>query len=124
MRPITAGDLMNPEILTVSEEMSVEEAAAFLTEHEITGAPVENSNGDFVGVISVVDIAAGSFSGSRVVAELMTPDIQAVPEEATVSEVASLMLDDHLHRVLVIRDEQPVGIVSTSDLLGLLVDED
>ncbi|MGB6367823.1 MAG: CBS domain-containing protein [Thermoanaerobaculia bacterium] len=124
MRPITAGDLMNPEILTVSEEMSVEEAAAFLTEHEITGAPVENSNGDFVGVISVVDIAAGSFSGSRLVAELMTPDIQAVPEEATVSEVASLMLDDHLHRVLVIRDEQPVGIVSTSDLLGLLVDED
>ncbi|MGB6853036.1 MAG: CBS domain-containing protein [Thermoanaerobaculia bacterium] len=124
MRPITAGDLMNPEILTVSEEMSVEEAAAFLTEHEITGAPVENSNGDFVGVISVVDIAAGSFSGSRVVAELMTPDIQAVPEEATVSEVASLMLDDHLHRVLVIRDEQPVGIISTSDLLGLLVDED
>ncbi|MGB6641912.1 MAG: CBS domain-containing protein [Thermoanaerobaculia bacterium] len=124
MRPITAGDLMNPEILTVSEEMSVEEAAAFLTEHEITGAPVENSNGDFVGVISVVDIAAGSFSGSRLVAELMTPDIQAVPEEATVSEVASLMLDDHLHRVLVIRDEQPVGIISTSDLLGLLVDED
>ena len=124
MRPITAGDLMNPEILTVKEEMSVEEAAAFLTEHEITGAPVENSEGDLVGVISVVDIAAGSFSGSASVAELMTPGIQSVPEEAMVSEVASLMLEDHLHRVLVIRDEQPVGIVSTSDLLGLLVDED
>jgi len=115
---------MNPEILTVKEEMSVEEAAAFLTEHEITGAPVENSEGDLVGVISVVDIAAGSFSGSASVAELMTPGIQSVPEEAMVSEVASLMLEDHLHRVLVIRDEQPVGIVSTSDLLGLLVDED
>ena len=124
MRPITAGDLMNPEILTVKEEMSVEEAAAFLTEHEITGAPVENSKGDLVGVISVVDIAAGSFSGSRSVAELMTDDIQSVPEEAMVSEVASLMLEDHLHRVLVVRDDQPVGIVSTSDLLGLLVDED
>ena len=115
---------MNPEILTVKEEMSVEEAAAFLTEHEITGAPVENSEGDLVGVISVVDIAAGSFSGSRSVAELMTDDIQSVPEEAMVSEVASLMLEDHLHRVLVVRDDQPVGIVSTSDLLGLLVDED
>ena len=124
MRPITAGDLMNPEILTVSEEMSVEEAAAFLTEQEITGAPVENSEGDLVGVISVVDIAASSYSGSHSVAELMTPDVQSVPEEATVSEVASLMLEDHLHRVLVVRDDQPVGIVSTSDLLGLLVDED
>lgn len=124
MRPITAGDLMNPEILTVTEEMSVEEAAAFLTEHEITGAPVKNSDGELVGVISVVDIAAESFSGSSTVAELMTPDIQSVPEEATVSEVASLMLEDHLHRVLVVRDQKPVGIVSTSDLLGLLVDED
>ena len=63
---------MNPEILTVSEEMSVEEAAAFLTEQEITGAPVENSEGDLVGVISVVDIAASSYSGSHSVAELMT----------------------------------------------------
>jgi CBS domain-containing protein len=124
MRPITAGDLMNPEILTVREEMTVEEVAAFLTENEITGAPVENSEGDLVGVISVVDIAAGTFSASHTVAELMTPDIQSVPEEAMVSEVASLMLEDHLHRVLVVRDEKPVGIVSTSDLLGLLVDED
>ncbi len=124
MRPITAGDLMNPEILTVREEMTVAEAAAFLTENEITGAPVENSEGDLVGVISVVDIAAGTFSTSHTVAEIMTPDIQSVPEEAMVSEVASLMLEDHLHRVLVVRDEEPVGIVSTSDLLGLLVDED
>jgi CBS domain-containing protein len=34
------------------------------------------------------------------------------------------MLEDHLHRLLVVRDDQPVGIISTSDLLGLLVDED
>jgi CBS domain-containing protein len=122
MRPI--GDLMNPEILTVPEEMSIEEVAAFLTENEITGAPVENSDGDLVGVISVVDIAASSFSGSQTVADLMTPDIQSVPEEAIVPEIASLMLEDHLHRVLVVREGKPVGIVSTSDLLGLLVDED
>ena len=115
---------MNPEILTVPEEMSIEEVAAFLTENEITGAPVENSDGDLVGVISVVDIAASSFSGSQTVADLMTPDIQSVPEEAIVPEIASLMLEDHLHRVLVVREGKPVGIVSTSDLLGLLVDED
>ena len=115
---------MNPEILTVPEEMSIEEVAAFLTEHEITGAPVENSDGDLVGVISVVDIAASSFAGSQTVADLMTPDIQSVPEEAIVPEIASLMLEDHLHRVLVVRDGKPVGIVSTSDLLGLLVHED
>jgi len=33
-----------------------------------------------------------------------------------------MMLKGHLHRLLVIRDEKPVGIVSTSDLLGLLIE--
>jgi CBS domain-containing protein len=47
-----------------------------------------------------------------------------VPEDATVSEVASLMLKGHLHRVLVTRGEKVLGIISTSDLLGLLVDEE
>ena len=50
--------------------------------------------------------------------------VYTVSEDATVSEIASTMLDNHLHRVLVTRDGQPLGIISTSDLLGLLIDED
>ncbi len=53
----------------------------------------------------------------------MTPAIDSVSEDATVSEVASRMLDSHVHRLLVTRDGKPVGIVTTSDLLGLLIDE-
>lgn len=157
MRPITAADLMNPEVLTVSEDMTVRELARFLTNHEITGAPVEDGDGKLIGVVSVVDIAAiASDSGNvrtdrsspdfyvrgwedkispeeirdfRVddeeiqVGEIMTPTIFSVGEDATVAEIASVMLRGHLHRLLVTRDEKPVGIVSTSDLLGLLVDE-
>lgn len=157
MRPITAADLMNPEVLTVSEDMTVRELARFLTNHEITGAPVEDGDGRLIGVVSVVDIAAiASDSGNvrtdrsspdfyvrgwedkispeeirdfRVddeeiqVGEIMTPTIFSVGEDATVAEIASVMLRGHLHRLLVTRDEKPVGIVSTSDLLGLLVEE-
>ncbi len=57
------------------------------------------------------------------VRDIMTPAVYAVPEDATVSEVASRLLDSHVHRLLVVRDGKPVGIVSTSDLLGLLIDE-
>ena len=158
MRPITAADLMNPEILTVREDMTVRELARFLVDHEITGAPVEDTEGHLVGVVSVVDIAAvasdeGDVSSDRskpdyfvrgwedsldveeirdfrvdredlLVGEIMTPTVYSVGEDATVSEVASAMLQGHLHRVLVTRDDKPVGIVTTSDLLGLLVGED
>jgi predicted transcriptional regulator len=33
------------------------------------------------------------------------------------------MLKEHLHRVLVLNEGKTVGIISSSDLLGLLVDE-
>ncbi len=148
---------MNPEILTVREDMSVRELARFLTDHEITGAPVEGENGKLVGVVSVVDIVGvasddGTMRGDRsspdffvtgwenkvaieeiqnfriendalLVAEIMTPEVFSVAEDARVSEVASTMLRGHLHRLLVTREDRPVGIVSTSDLLGLLIDE-
>jgi CBS domain-containing protein len=57
------------------------------------------------------------------VRDIMTPAVYSVPEDATVSEVACRMLDSHVHRLLVLREGRPVGIVTTSDLLGLLVDE-
>ena len=157
MRPITAGDLMNPEVLTVPENMTVCELARYLTDNQITGAPVESLSGRLIGVVSVVDIAGvASDSGNirtdrsspdfyvrgwedkltpeeikdfRVdnedlqVGEIMTPTVFSVSEDDTVSAIASTMLRGHLHRVLVTREERPVGIISTSDLLGLLIEE-
>lgn len=157
MRPITAADLMNPDVLTVPENMTVRELARYLTDNEITGAPVENLSGKLTGVVSVVDIAAVASDTGNVrtdrsspdfyvrgwedkltpeeikdfrvdnedlqVGEIMTPTVFSVGEDATVSEIASVMLRGHLHRLLVTREERPVGIVSTSDLLGLMVEE-
>ncbi len=136
MRPITAEDLMNPTVLTVRDDLTLEELAAFLLDNEITGAPVEDRSGKLIGVVSVVDIArvtsqeeADDETGAsrlfrRRVASIMTPEVYSVSEDATVSEIAATMIDNHLHRLLVMSDGQPVGIISSSDLLGLLVDED
>ncbi len=33
------------------------------------------------------------------------------------------MIQNHVHRILVTREDRVVGIISTSDLLGLLVEE-
>ena len=154
MRPITASDLMNPEVLTVRDDMSVRELASFLIENEISGAPVADAEGRLVGVVSLVDIAAlASGEGRRGgdgsgffgpdwddgldeedmedldqdglrVADIMTPQVFSVSEDATVPEIASLMLKGHLHRLLVTREDRAIGIITTSDLLGLLVGEE
>jgi CBS domain-containing protein len=153
MRPITASDLMNPEVLTVQDDMTVRELASFLIENEISGAPVADGEGRLVGVVSLADIAAlASGEGRRGdgsgffgpdwddgldeedmeeldqdglrVADIMTPQVFSVPEDATVPHIASLMLKGHLHRLLVTREDRAIGIITTSDLLGLLVGED
>jgi CBS domain-containing protein len=69
------------------------------------------------------DDLAGVPAADLLVRDIMTPAVYSVPEDATVSEVAGRMLDSHVHRLLVLREGRPVGIVTTSDLLGLLVDE-
>ncbi len=156
MRPIVARDLMTPEVLGVRESSTVQEVAAYLVDHEISGAVVRNDRGEITGVVSLSDIAsAAADRGTRVgvdrswpdfyasdwddrldasdlsrvhfadtelaVREVMTPDVFSVDADAVVSEVARTMLESHIHRVLVRENDEFVGVISTSDLLGLLV---
>ena len=53
----TAGDVMSRDLLTVPETMTASELALFFAEHEISGAPVIDSRGDAVGVVSTFDLA-------------------------------------------------------------------
>ena len=156
MRPITAADVMNPNVLVVQEDMSVEELARFLVESEISGAPVVDPAGRLVGVVSVTDLArsvAEDLDGDRQspdffvsewggtlrrdqveglqfgeetemrVRDIMTPAIYSVDAETPIPEVAETLINSHIHRLLVTSGERVVGIVTTSDLLGLLVRE-
>ncbi len=70
---------------------------------------------DLVGMhVAGRDLTAG---------EIMTPELFSVAVDMPVPEVARLMCDSHLHRVLVMAEDDFAGIITTSDLLGLLVDE-
>lgn len=56
------------------------------------------------------------------VREIMTSQILSVETDATVSQMAEMLIDSHVHRLLVTEQGKPVGIVSATDLLGLLVE--
>lgn len=155
---ITAEQIMNPEVMTVRDDLTVAELAAFLIDQEISGAPVEDDRGNLVGVVSLSDIVrVASSGGSRyapehdpsfyvrgweesveaedleslhfddeglLVRDIMTPSVFSVEASTPVREVARSMMDSHLHRLLVVRDGRVVGILSTSDMLGLLAGTD
>ena len=60
-----AEDIMNPDVLTVNANMRVRDLAGFLSEHEISGAPVTDDAGRPVGVVSIMDIVSVDVAGSR-----------------------------------------------------------
>lgn len=158
MRPIVAADLMTPEVLSVAADMDLGELAAFLVDHEISGAVVRDDRGQPIGVVSLTDLAAAAADNAELgpreeisayyqpaagatidpaeleemesgvdgltASDIMTPQVYSVSIDATVSEVARTLLDGHLHRLLVLDEDELVGVISVSDLLGLLVEED
>jgi predicted transcriptional regulator len=148
-------DLMNPDIMTVADEMTTDELARFLIEHEISGAPVVDSQGHLIGVVSMTDIgralaeppedesprrsgfyrdaaedltleelALGDVEQPVVtVRDVMTPVIHQIPVTATVAEAARIMVEQHIHRLVVTQGKQPVGIITSSDLLKMVAEQ-
>jgi len=147
-------DLMNPDIMTVADEMTTDELARYLIEREISGAPVVDSQGHLIGVVSMTDIGRNiaepsdlcSSSGSNfyrddtvdlaledlgqryveeravTVRDVMTPVIHQVPVTASVAEVARIMVEEHIHRLVVTQGKDPVGIITSMDLLKMVAD--
>lgn len=56
--------------------------------------------------------------------DIMTSAVYSVATSTPVTEVARTMADGHLHRVLVIDDQEVRGIISTLDVLKLVAELD
>jgi acetoin utilization protein AcuB len=52
----TVGDIMTMEVITVTENTTIEEAARLLLEHKINGLPVISEVGRLIGIITTSDI--------------------------------------------------------------------
>jgi CBS domain-containing protein len=143
---LTAADLMTHDVVMIPKEMSLRSAAHMLERHHITGAPVVDSRGRCVGVISATDFLRWAdedkpktqepcASSACVCSEwqvmdleeiptddvsmYMTPDPVMVAPAAPIVHLAQQMLDAHIHRVVVVdKQNRPVGVGSSMDILA------
>ncbi len=53
---LKAKQIMSSELLTVSENWSIQTLIEFFNRHKVTGAPVLSARQDFIGVVSLSDI--------------------------------------------------------------------
>lgn len=114
---------MTREVVTVRPGASLQELAYLLSRHQISGAPVMDDQGALLGVVSHSDLADSVARGkgeAATVADIMAPYVYCASEETGLTELADLMLEKRIHRVLVLREHRLVGLVSSLDLIRAL----
>jgi CBS-domain-containing membrane protein len=143
---LTAADLMSRDVVAVPKQMSLRAAAGMLSQARISGAPVVDEFGRCIGVLSAGDfvqralnerprpalvVPAGPcacadwqvFEAETLPADdvgtYMTADPVTTAPSTGIAELARMMIDAHIHRVIVVDAEgRPIGVISSTDILA------
>lgn len=120
---MNAADVMHRGVLTVRESLTVRELSEFLLQNGISGAPVVDAGGRLMGVVSQTDIVRFEREepGVSFVRDVMTPAVLAADIATPVRELARRMTQEHVHRLVITERGKLAGIVSSLDLLRVLL---
>lgn len=141
---LTAADVMTRKVVTVTPDTTLRAAARLMTQHNVSALPVLKGN-VVVGMVSETDLVrpgntppprsewwlhhladeieiapefqAALRDSGRSVGQVMQGDLVWVPETAPLRDVARLIAEEGVRRVVVLRDGALVGIVSRRDLV-------
>lgn len=131
---LRAGDLMTIEPVVVRVDAPIEEAQRLILEYGVSGLPVVDESETLVGVISQTDfmhlenLGLGHLihhkeTGIRV-GEVMSHPAVTVGLATYLGDVARTMVDERVHRVVVVNDQRrAIGVVSAMDFVKLYADE-
>jgi len=147
LKPTLARDLMRKPVRQLIASAPLRHAAAFLLRHGISGAPVLDERGRWMGVFTQKDLAryverrllppktgrtlearepapdlfgrSPDLFGDTPVREFMTAGMYTVFPESTVEEVIHTLTANRIHRVFVIEAKGGglLGVITSMDVL-------
>jgi CBS domain-containing protein len=151
-RSAAARDIMTTDPVTVTPDLSVTDAARIMVENRVGALPVLDA-GKLVGIVTEGDLISQDLqleyptyihlldgmvmyppvsahvkdklerAAAATVRDVMTDHPFTVSPDATVEDVAELMIERGVGRLLVTAGEQLVGVVSKSDIVRSLIAE-
>ncbi len=142
-----AADVMTRQVLSVSPDATVEDAAQQMLTRGISGLFVVNETGDLVGIVTEGDLLrrdeigterhrpwwlrmfvspgrqAADFTRThgRRVSDVMTENVISVAHDSALEAVVALMEEHRIKRIAVTQNGRVAGVISRSDLLRALV---
>jgi CBS domain-containing protein len=112
-----ANDVMTREIITVSPSTKIKNLAMILIKNQISGAPVANKAGKILGIVSEADIIAKKGKDAKAI---MSKKVISIRRDASVEEIAQLMVTHAIKRLPVMEGGKIIGIVSRADIVNAI----
>lgn len=107
-------DLMSPDVMTVADDMTT----------DVEASRGVGFDGDDEADVTLEDLGQRDVEERAVtVRDVMTPVVHQVPVSASVAEAARIMVDQHIHRLVVTQGREPVGIITSLDVLKMVADQ-
>ncbi len=123
-RPVST--IMSWPVATIDHNATLQEAAEALAADNIGVLLVTRDGDGMVGIISerdvVTHLAAGTHLDRLLVGEAMAGQVVTVRPDATIVEAARTMAEADVRHLPVLDDRLIAGLVSTRDVIGILVD--
>jgi CBS domain-containing protein len=121
MRPIdkiSIRRVMTEDLVTLSPRDEARDAVEVMLKKDISSIPVVDEDG-LAGIVSKTDLLkvyTNKFKGRWKVSDLMSPDVITVNENHSIGHVIGVMEKNNVGKIVVIRDNEPVGIVTPENI--------
>ena len=123
---------MTTDVITVSTETGIRDAARLMFRNRVSGLPVTSPGGALIGIITEADFLRleverqdGATDLGETVGEVMSPGVVTTGPETEVYDAAKMMTFQDIKRLPVVDDDSRLlGIISRADIVSVFTRPD
>ena len=114
-----SGSVMIENPYQINEDQSISTALDIMTDKEVSGLLVVDSESKLVGILTERDVLFESLDSTKLVKELMTKDVITSKPGINVDEAKDILKNNRIEKLPLIDDNQKIhGLYTTQDILN------
>ena len=114
-----SGSVMIENPYQISQDETISTALDIMTEKEVSGLLVVDSESKLVGILTERDVLFESLDSTKLVKELMTKDVITSKPSINVDEAKDILKNNRIEKLPLVDDDQKIhGLYTTQDILN------